>query len=122
MTYKISIADNRKYIIIEVHGKLTRENAMTYTLESHKLGAEIGVLRFLVDAVDARNAETVGENYDFAYKDVNETPEIERRARVALLVEPDDHSHDFVETLFINSGHNVRLFRDRQMAIDYLEK
>jgi hypothetical protein len=49
-----------------------------------------------------------------------ETPEIDKTALVAVLVRPDDHSHDFVETVARNSGLRVTLFRDRERAEDHL--
>jgi hypothetical protein len=41
---------------------------------------------------------------------------------VALLVDPEDHSHDFVETVGRNAGLNVTLFRDRDAAKQYLSE
>lgn len=121
MTYTVSLSENEKYIVIKVNGLVNRTNAMKYTIESHKLGAEKGIHLFLVDLVNARNEESVAENYDFAYTDLREQPTINRKAKVAMLVEKNDHSHDFMETLSINSGHNVRLFRDEKSALNFLE-
>jgi hypothetical protein len=39
---------------------------------------------------------------------------------VAILVRPDDRSHDFAETAMKNAGLSVALFRDRERAIAYL--
>lgn len=39
---------------------------------------------------------------------------------VALLVSPDDHSHDFIETVARNAGLNVTIFTDLQAAKAYL--
>jgi hypothetical protein len=46
---------------------------------------------------------------------------LDRAARVAILVRPDDISHNFVETVSRNAGYNVRVFRERKAAIDWLE-
>lgn len=121
MNYTISLSQNKKYILIKVIGLVNRINAMKYTIESHKLGADKGILHFLVDLVDARNEESIAENYDFAYTDLREQPVINRKAKVAMLVEKNDHSHDFMETLSVNSGHNVRLFRDEKSALSFLD-
>jgi len=43
-------------------------------------------------------------------------------ARVALLVAPEDHSHDFVELVVRNAGYNVRLFRNEGQAKSWIEK
>ena len=41
-------------------------------------------------------------------------------ARVALLVSPGDHSHDFVETAARNAYLDVTLFRDKDAAVRHL--
>ncbi len=51
---------------------------------------------------------------------MQETPGIDKYAHVAVLVSPDDHSHDFVEVVARNSGLNVTLFRDLAAAIKHL--
>lgn len=120
MSSQISLSDDSTYIILEVTGEIDRQSAMQYNLEAHKLGKERGIRKYLVDLTNARNTETVLNNYEFAYKDMKHTEGIDTRAIVASVVAPDDHSHDFIETAFKNSGFNVTLFRDKQKAIEYL--
>jgi hypothetical protein len=38
----------------------------------------------------------------------------------AILVEPADRTHDFVETVMQNAGRNVRVFHDKDAAIAWL--
>lgn len=121
LTYSIQIAENRKYIEIILEGHITRADAMKYVVESHKIAAKEGISKFLLNALNARNTESVGNNYDFAYKDLKEEKNLLRGARIAMLVEENDHSHDFVETVAINSGENVRMFRDRADALKFLD-
>jgi hypothetical protein len=71
---------------------------------------------------EVRNAESVLEKYKFAYQNMQQETGINRHARVAMLVSPEDHSHDFVETVSRNSGLDVTLFRDREEAIKHLRK
>jgi hypothetical protein len=116
----ITLSSDRHFIILRIVGDYTRERAMTNTLEAHALGRELGIGRYLVDMTESRNALSVLANYEFARKDLMETPEIDKTALVAVLVRPDDHSHDFVETVARNSGLRVTLFRDRERAEDHL--
>lgn len=120
MGSRISLSEDLSYIILEVTGEINRQNAMQYNLEAHKLGKERGIRKYLVDLTNARNTETVLNNYQFAYGDMKHTEGIDVSAIVAAVVDPDDHSHDFIETTFKNSGLNLTLFRDKQKAIDYL--
>ncbi len=120
MSYTIGISEDRSYIIVTVEGELDSETALNYTIQSHLLAREMGIKKFFIDLRDAVNTQSVIENYDFANFDLNETSVIDRRAKVAMLVSPDDHSHDFVEAVARSNGHNVRLFRVMDSALAYL--
>ena len=121
MSYKISLSEDSVYIILEATGEITRENAMKYILAAHKLGKKHEIKRYLVDYRKARNTDTIINNYQFANEDMKQTPGIDLTAVVALLISPEDHSHDFIETVAKNSGLNVKLFRDKKKAIKYLK-
>jgi hypothetical protein len=121
MFFRVSLSDDSSYIILEVTGEITRESAMPPNIDAHKLGRENGIKKFLVDYTNARNTETVFNNYQFAYHDMRHTEGIDITAIVATVVAPEDHSHDFIETAAKNSGLNFTLFRDKQKAIEFLK-
>ena len=120
MEHSISLSSDGRYILLKVKGDITRELAMKFNIESHAIGRDHGINKYLVDMTESRNVDSVTDNYDFAYKDMRETPEVDRSARVALLVSPNDHSHDFVETVAKNTGLDVTIFRDRTQAVSHL--
>jgi hypothetical protein len=120
MEYVINISENGRYIIVKVKGEMDGLSAMQYTEESHALAQKKGIDKFLIDLTDARNSLRVIENYEFAYEKVVPNPAINKLAKVALLVSKNDHSHDFIETVSINAGLKVRLFRNIEAALDYL--
>lgn len=120
MSYTIRPAASRSYIVLKIKGDLTSEMALRQDLEAHFLGKKLGISRYLVDATESRNVDSVSNNYDFAFKDIMISPDIDKNARVALLVSPEDNSHDFVETVARNAGLDVTLFRDRDLAIRHL--
>ena len=122
MLYTIEPSNDGKYIVLKVVGDYTRQIALKNNLEAHATGKELGVNQYLVDMTESRNVETVTENYNFAYKDMINTPGIDQKARVAILVSPGDRSHDFVETVTKNVGLNVKLFTERELAIQHLLK
>ena len=119
-SYTISLSDDESYIIVKILGKQTAESAMKQNLEAHAFGDELGIGRYLVDATEAVNVDSTLENYSFAYTDMQTPTGINKAAIVALLVSPDDHSHDFIETVSRNVGLNVTIFRDRELAIHHL--
>jgi hypothetical protein len=80
----------------------------------------MNINHYLVDVTDARNIDSVKNNYDFAYSDMKAAEGINLTAKVVAVVSPEDHTHDFVETVLCNAGLPIKLFRDREKAIDYL--
>ena len=121
MEYKISLSDDRKYILVLVSGSVNRLNTMEYVIESHKLGLKEGIKSFLIDLRNARNVDSIGNNYNFVNEDLQSESLVDKSAKIALLVEKNDHSHDFIETVAINSGNVLRLFRDEKEALQYLD-
>jgi hypothetical protein len=109
-----------KYIIQEIVGEINAEIALGFNRETHALGHRLGINRYLSDLTECRNTDSIIGNYDFAYSDMPADPGIDRFARVAVLIAPEDHSHDFVETACKNAGLDVTLFRDRDEAIRHL--
>ena len=122
MSYTIRPSEDGHYIILKHCGEINSEMTTQRNLEAHALAAKLGITRHLVDLVDAKHVDTVANTYKFAYEDMRFLPGINKNARVAVLVNPDDHSHDFVETVTRNAGQNVTLFRDREAAIQHLLK
>ncbi|RPI72832.1 MAG: hypothetical protein EHM47_07395 [Ignavibacteriales bacterium] len=120
VTYNISISENSTYIILEITGDITRQNAMQKNVKVHKFGREHGIKKYLVDLTNSRNKDTIINNYQFAYKDIQNTPDFDKTAIVAFVVAPEDNSHDFIETVARNNGLNITIFRDKGKAIEFL--
>lgn len=120
MSRTIEVSPCGRYIVLTVTGDYTRALAMADNRDAHTLGAKLGIRRYLVDVTAARNTESVLDQYEFAYQDMAAEAVIDRHARVALLVAPDDHSHDFVVVATTNAGMDTRLFTDRAEAERYL--
>lgn len=120
MTYTIKPSTDGKYIILKHWGKINSDQTTQRNLEAHALGEKLGITRHLVDVTEAQHVDTVMNTYKFAYEDMRLLPGINKKARVAVLVSPDDHSHDFVATVAQNAGQSVKMFRNREAAIQYL--
>lgn len=115
----IEIAGENSFIQLKICGEITREKSFAINLEAHKVGKENGIKKFLVDVTEARNVDTVLNNYKIAYNDMDNEM-INRYSRVAFLAHPKDHSHDFIETVFQNAGHFIKLFRKKEESLAYL--
>jgi len=120
MNYTITPSQDRRYIVLKIIGDFTAEEMMKCVVESHGLGKTMGVRSYLVDVIEARNVDTVMKNREFAYSDMKRTKDVDPYARVAGLISPGDHSHDFVATVSANAGMSLRLFTERDEAVEYL--
>ncbi len=118
MEHHISPSADGKYIILKYVGNITARLAINPTIEAHVLGEKLKIDRYLVDATEARNVDTVLENYTFVHEYIK--GKVNMYARVALLVAPDDSSHDFIVTASQNVSSNMRKFTDRESAERYL--
>ena len=119
MEYSISLAPEGDHVLVEVVGDVTREEVLRIQVEASKFGGDRGVDLYLEDFVQSRNVESPFENYGFAHEDLPAAP-VRMTARVACLVDPEDHSHDFAETAMVNMGFPIRLFTDRAQALSWL--
>lgn len=121
MSYTIAISENGSYIICRVIGPMTVEIAQEFAREMDNLSHAKNIKRFLTDVREAPNVSSVNQNYKYANQDMKGL-KLQRGVRSAILVDPADTTHDFVETAVMNAGYNVRVFRDERAAIAWLNE
>ena len=120
MSYQIIASEDGTYIVLTVKGDIARATAMQHNVEAHALGKRLGIRNYLMDLTEARNTESVTDGYEFVHRDMRAAPDIDLTARVAMLVAPGDHSHDFIETVSKNAGLDVTIFHDAPSALAHL--
>ena len=120
MKYTITPSADGKYIILKIRGEINRQTIEQPNLEAHALGKKLCIQRFLIDVTEAINTDSILDSYEFAYTDMITTEGINKNARAAILVSPNDYSHDFIETVLINAGVKVKIFRDPDSARSFL--
>lgn len=120
MGYKITPSKCGNYITLTIIGEINRQSTIEQNIELHALGKKLDIKKFLIDVRQARNTDSIINNYESINKDFKKKEEIDRSAIVAVLVSADDHSHDFIETLAKNAGLLVKLFTGHDLAIEYL--
>ncbi|WP_316368053.1 hypothetical protein [Candidatus Thiodiazotropha sp. CDECU1] len=84
-----------------------------------KLGERNNIKYYLFDLRGAPNIESVIYNYEFAYREMADIS-FPKDTKSVILTDPGDRSHDFMETVFLNAGYNVRLFTDLDTAHSWL--
>jgi hypothetical protein len=119
MKFEVTVLDGAGYVLVKVFGPVTRAAAMEMVGIVARRRQEADLGRCLYDARESVNAESTLGSFLFLNTDLPSAA-ITPGARVALLVAPDDHSYDFIETVAMNRGHLVRLFREEASAIRWL--
>jgi hypothetical protein len=120
MEYTITPSADGTYIILKVKGNITRQSVLPMNLEAHALGRKLNIRKYFTDMTEARNVDDTLDDFEFAHADMRETKGIDKNARVVVLIDPSDHSHDFAETALRNAGHDITIFTDREEAERHL--
>ena len=121
MDYKISLDVNLSCIFIKVFNAMTSEIGAQCGPEIVRLSEEKHIKRFLFDVREAPNTQSDVQNYNFATEEISDFG-FPHDSRTAFLIKPDDTSHDFITTLFLNAGYRVKSFTDEESAISWLTK
>lgn len=122
MSYTITTSQNSAYIIVKVTSDMSRKLAAEIADQALLMGEKLGIGRYLVDLTASRNRESILGSYQSAHEDLAELSWRKILTRVALLVDPQDNSHDFNEIVLNNIGICATLFRDSDQAVQYLLK
>lgn len=121
MNIETTITASRRYLVCRANVPITAEVARQIAAETEKLSDESGIQSRLIDVRNRPNISSVSSNYDLAYNDLDHL-EIKRNSRVAVLVSPEDKTHDFALLAIRNAGFNVRKFTEEAAAIAWLEE
>ena len=80
---------------------------------------EGNINKFMFDLRHAPNVQSVSKNIDFAH---NELPAFgfPKVSRSAFVVSADDSSHDFITSVFLKEGYDVKLFTEEDSALQWL--
>jgi len=121
MPYSMSLTENDTIIVIRIFGTADVQRSFDYAKEVHDYALKAGIKKLLIDCTESKNIDTISNIYRFAYEYMGKLSDFCLQMRIALWVSPDDHSRDFMETVFINSGYKIKLFRNREKAMEYLK-
>jgi len=120
MDYSISPDGTGKYIVVKIKGALRHQESIQLLTEAFDLGAELGIAQYLLDVTESPHAWPLGADYTFVNETVRNENNFNPNAKTAVLVSPEDTSHDFIIMVSSNAGLNIRLFRDREEALAFL--
>jgi hypothetical protein len=107
-------------IELTVEGTFTMERLKRIAPEVATLSAQSGCLNILNDMSGATIDISLSEAY--ASPQEMDSSGILRTTRRALVVPEDFAQGGFLETVTRNRGHNLKVFHDRQSALQWLQQ
>jgi len=118
MAHSIELVKDKKYVILFLIGDQTKDNLEIAREEASNVLAENGLNRVLVDVTQGVNRMPISDDFDFTKDHQKFYPE---NTRHALLVSPEGMEKlSFTETVSRNRGISLKLFLDRDEAINWL--
>lgn len=117
--YQITLADDGSYLRNTVFVDVTNELVEKFNKEMIRLKDETGITRHLVDVTRVRSAQSATDMYMLTYERLAVLPLV-KTFKIAIVTHPDDSSHDFIETLLVNSGIEGKIFKDEDAALAWL--
>lgn len=120
MSYNVDLSPDGLSVNVRVNVPLTREVALSFTRDAIDLAQRYGVRAILFDVRGHRAVDGMLNQYDYARK--LEELGLDPASRIAVLVDPDDDSHDFVETTSRNRGVLLKIFYDEHDVHDWLRQ
>ena len=119
--YQIALSDDGSYMRLTFLVDITNEIVDRSHIEMSRLSEETGVLKHLIDSSRVQAAQSATDMYMLIHKELSVSP-VFRTFKIAIVTHPNDDSHDFIETLFFNSGVNGKLFKNEDEALVWLNE
>ena len=121
MSYTIQLLQNPNILELKAIGAIDIHAVRKWASELEKIFSEKKIQRFLFDVREAKNTMDIVESFNFANVELKKFSH-SLNARSAMLANEIDRSHNIIETVFQNAGHNSKRFTDRTAAIKWLEE
>jgi hypothetical protein len=119
--FKTSVSKNGKYVRIDVYKPVTSELEKTFFHDCVKIMKRHNIINVLVNVSGVPNIAGELNDYTLAYRETKRV-DYPSNGKIAVLVDPSDSSHDFIEIVFNNAGYNCTFFDEEGDAIKWLEE
>jgi len=110
----------KKYAKLALHKPLNKGEGKHCARELMRIAKERRLKCFLLDSRNVKCLSTATEKFVFAHTDLD-VIKFDRQLKVAILASKDDHTHDHLEAICYMAGYRIKVFRNLDMAITWLE-
>ena len=118
MPYKVTYEKEGDYISIIVEGDFALSTLKDLAEDVAKAIEQHGCKRILNDMRLAKLTKGIIDIYNMPK--TASTSGIDTRCKRALVVSEQSSDFHFLETVFLNQGHNVKMFTDIEEAMNWL--
>ena len=120
MSFTTRVSDCRKYIHIIVTAEITYELAHSFMTQACVEASSLGIRNYFFDVRAARNVESTSNNYRLIYEDAQRMG-YDRAAKLGILINHNDDSHDFIETVANSAGLNCKIFTCEDSLLEWVQ-
>jgi len=106
--------------VLDVQGSNDYKSCVKHVKVLAHFASQMDVPKFLLDCRHSPYEGSVTSQYLIAYKDL-ERVGYHRHWKTALLISPEDDSHNFLELVATNAGYTLKVFRNINKAFAWLE-
>ena len=120
MDYQIEPSKENGFVKIKVYKSITADLEKFFAKEAIDVACRNRLLNYYVDVRGVPNVANTLDQYRLAYENMNNFG-LDGKSKIAVVHSQNDHSHDFIETVFRNAGYNCKLFTNEGEAYDWLK-
>ncbi|MBL1142681.1 MAG: hypothetical protein D8M62_11610 [Proteobacteria bacterium] len=120
MDYKIDSIKEKGFVLIKVYKSITADLEQSFAKEAVETAQRDDLLNYCADVRGIPNVASTLDNYSMAYENMASYG-LKHESKIAILHSINDHSHNFIETVFRNAGYNCKLFTNESDAHDWLK-
>ena len=123
MTWAIEYDDDLQIVVLTYSGKTTGEDIKEAAAARIAMGKEKGVNKFLIDAGKVETEASATLSIYEVPEDLYLRQEANRKSRIAVIRPESSVSREmveFYETACLNLGWLVKVFQDRDNAVEWL--
>lgn len=119
MNYEVKISDDESFVWQLPHENMTMALANEMSQKATQLASTKNITKYLSDVRGIRNIDSPLKNFDFVHIDLRRVG-YRDSDKIAVVHDPNDDSHDFIEFVSTNAGYAIKPFTEVQKAIDWL--
>ncbi len=119
-SFFVFVGRGKKYASIAFRKPLNKGEYKQCAKEIMDIARERNVKGLLVDTNGVKCISSANEKFVFANTDLD-VINFDRLLKVAILADKDDHSYNHLEAMCYMAGYQIKVFRNKDMALKWLD-